>query len=206
MGFRKDFIWGSATASYQIEGAWNEAGRGLSVWDVFCHEKGNVAEEHTGDIACDHYHRFREDVRLMRELGIKAYRFSISWTRIFPKGTGEINEEGIRFYSELLDELIANGIEPYITLFHWDYPYELHCKGGWLNDESVMWFADYAAKIAKLYSDRCKNFITLFYNITRFYPGNTSSCKDTCDLFNYISSVFIFYCYNILFIFNISLG
>jgi beta-glucosidase len=161
MGFRKDFIWGSATASYQIEGAWNEAGRGLSVWDVFCHEKGNVAEGHTGDIACDHYHRFREDVRLMRELGIKAYRFSISWTRIFPKGTGEINEAGVRFYSELLDELIANGIEPYITLFHWDYPYELHCKGGWLNDESVMWFADYAAKIAELYSDRCKNFITL---------------------------------------------
>ena len=160
MGFRKDFIWGSATASYQIEGAWNEAGRGLSVWDVFCHEKGNVAEGHTGDIACDHYHRFREDVRLMRELGIKAYRFSISWTRIFPKGTGEINEEGVRFYSELLDELIANGIEPYITLFHWDYPYELHCKGSWLNDESVMWFADYAAKIAELYSDRCKNFIT----------------------------------------------
>jgi beta-glucosidase len=160
MGFRKDFIWGSATASYQIEGAWNKAGRGLSVWDVFCHEKGNVAEGHTGDIACDHYHRFREDVRLMRELGIKAYRFSISWTRIFPKGTGEINEEGVRFYSEPLDELIANGIEPYITLFHWDYPYELHCKGGWLNDESVMWFADYAAKIAELYSDPCKNFIT----------------------------------------------
>ena len=160
MGFDKNFVWGSATASYQIEGAWNEDGRGLSLWDVFCHEKGNVDEGHTGDIACDHYHRFREDVRLMKELGIKAYRFSISWTRIFPKGVGEINEAGVRFYSELLDELVKNGIEPYITLFHWDYPYELHCKGGWLNDESVQWFADYAAKIAELYSDRCKNFIT----------------------------------------------
>ena len=137
MGFDKNFVWGSATASYQIEGAWNEDGRGLSVWDVFCHEKGHVDENHTGDVACDHYHRFREDVRLMKELGIKAYRFSISWTRIFPKGTGEINEAGVRFYSELLDELIANGIEPYITLFHWDYPYELYCKGGWLNDQSV---------------------------------------------------------------------
>ena len=160
MGFDKNFVWGSATASYQIEGAWNEDGRGLSVWDVFCHEKGNVEAGHTGDVACDHYHRFREDVRLMKELGIKAYRFSISWTRIFPKGTGEVSEAGVRFYSELLDELTANGIEPYITLFHWDYPYELYCKGGWLNDESVKWFADYAAKIAELYSDRCKNFIT----------------------------------------------
>ena len=153
MGFDKNFVWGSATASYQIEGAWNEDGRGLSVWDVFCHEKGHIDEGHTGDVACDHYHRFREDVRLMKDLGIKAYRFSISWTRIFPKGIGEINEAGVRFYSNLLDELITNSIEPYITLFHWDYPYELYCKGGWLNDESVNWFADYAAKIAELFSD-----------------------------------------------------
>jgi beta-glucosidase len=160
MSFHKDFVWGSATASYQIEGAWNEGGRGPSIWDVFCHEKGHIAEGHTGDVACDHYHRFREDVRLMKELGIKAYRFSISWTRIFPKGTGQINMEGVRFYSELLDELIQNGIEPYITLFHWDYPYELYCKGGWLNGDSVQWFADYAAAIAELYSDRCKHFIT----------------------------------------------
>ena len=160
MGFDKNFIWGSATASYQIEGAWNEDGRGLSIWDVFCHEKGNVEEGHTGDVACDHYHRFREDVRLMKELGIRAYRFSISWTRIFPDGVGKVNEAGVRFYSELLDALLENGIEPYITLFHWDYPYALYCKGGWLNDESVRWFADYAAKIAELYSDRCKNFIT----------------------------------------------
>ena len=160
MSFQRDFVWGTATASYQVEGAWNEDGRGLSVWDIFCHEPGNVEEGHTGDIACDHYHRYREDIQLMKELGIKAYRLSISWTRIFPNGTGEINEKGVRFYSDLIDELIKNGIEPYITLFHWDYPYELYCKGGWLNDESVTWFADYAGKMISLFSDRCTNYIT----------------------------------------------
>ena len=161
MSFRKDFVWGTATASYQIEGAWNEDGRGLSVWDTFCHERGNVQEGHTGDVACDHYHRFREDIALMKSLGIRAYRFSLSWTRIFPKGVGEINAEGVRFYSDLIDELLKNGIEPYITLFHWDYPYELHRKGGWLNDESVGWFAEYAKTVAELFSDRCVHFITM---------------------------------------------
>ena len=160
MGFKKDFVWGTATASYQIEGAWNKDGRGLSVWDVFCHEPGNVKCGHTGDVACDHYHRYKEDVVLMRELGIKAYRFSISWSRIFPDGIGKINEKGVKFYSDLIDELLANGIEPYVTLFHWDYPYELHKKGGWLNNDSIKWFADYAAKISELYSDRVKYFIT----------------------------------------------
>ena len=160
MGFKKDFVWGAATASYQIEGAWNEDGRGLSVWDVFCHEPGNVERGHTGDVACDHYHRYKEDIALMKEMGIKAYRFSISWSRIFPNGIGEINEKGVKFYSDLIDELLANGIEPYVTLFHWDYPYELHKKGGWLNDESIKWFADYAAKISELYSNRVKYFIT----------------------------------------------
>ena len=160
MSFQKDFVWGSATASYQIEGAWNEDGRGLSVWDVFCHEPGNIEEGHTGDVACDHYHRYKEDIKLMKELGIKAYRLSISWTRIFPKGIGEINEKGVQFYSDLIDELLTNGIEPYITLFHWDYPYELYRKGGWLNDDCVQWFADYAGKIAELFSDRCVNYIT----------------------------------------------
>ncbi len=161
MSFRKDFVWGTATASYQIEGAWNEGGRGLSVWDTFCHERGNVQEGHTGDLACDHYHRFREDIALMKTLGIRAYRFSLSWTRIFPKGIGEINMEGVRFYSDLIDELLKNGIEPYITLFHWDYPYELHRKGGWLNDESIGWFADYAKTAVELFSDRCVYFITM---------------------------------------------
>jgi len=170
MSFKKDFAWGAATASYQIEGAWNEDGKGLNVWDVFSHEPGNVEHGNTGDIACDHYHRFKEDIKLMKELGIKAYRFSLSWTRIFPNGTGEVNEKGVKFYSDLIDELLKNGIEPYITLFHWDYPYALYKKGGWLNDDSVKWFADYAAKVAELYSDRVTNFIT--FNEPQCFIGN----------------------------------
>ncbi len=160
MAFKKDFVWGAATAAYQIEGAWNEDGKGENVWDVFSHEPGNVEQGHTGDIACDHCHRYKEDVKLMKELGIKAYRFSISWSRLIPNGIGELNSKGVEFYKNLIDELLANGIEPYVTLFHWDYPYALHKKGGWLNDESVKWFADYAAKVSELFSDRVKNFIT----------------------------------------------
>ena len=160
MGFKKNFIWGAATAAYQIEVAWNEDGKGLSIWDVYSHTPGKIFGGHTGDEACDHYHRYKEDVRIMKQLGIKAYRFSISWTRLFPNGTGALNPEGARFYSDLIDELIKNGIEPYITLFHWDYPYELHKKGGWMNSESVKWFADYAAEVVRLYSDRVKYFVT----------------------------------------------
>ena len=136
MSFKKDFVWGAAASSYQVEGAYNEDGRGLSVWDVFSHENGNVFGGHTGDTACDHYHKFRDDVKLMKEIGIKAYRFSISWSRIIPDGTGEVNEAGIKFYSDLIDELLANGIEPFITLFHWDYPYELYKRGGWMNPKA----------------------------------------------------------------------
>ena len=160
MGFKKDFAWGVATASQQIEGAYREDGKGLNIWDVYSHEPETIEDGKSSDIACDHYHLFKDDVKLMSSLGINSYRFSISWSRIFPSGTGEINEAGVRFYSELIDELIAHGIEPYITLFHWDYPYELHRKGGWLNDESVKWFSDYAAKIVELYSDRVTYFIT----------------------------------------------
>ena len=160
MSFSKDFVWGVATASQQIEGAYLENGKGLNVWDVFSHEPGKIDDGANSDTACDHYHLFKEDVRLMKSLGIKAYRFSISWSRIFPEGVGRINEDGVRFYSELIDELLACGIEPYITLFHWDYPYDLYKKGGWLNDESVEWFRDYAAKIVELYSDRVTYFIT----------------------------------------------
>lgn len=160
MYFKKDFVWGAATASYQIEGAYDEDGRGMSVWDVFSHQPGKVFNNHNGDIACDHYHRFREDVKLMKEIGIKAYRFSISWTRLMPDGTGEVNEKGVKFYSDLIDELLKKGIEPYITLFHWDYPYTLYKKGGWLNPDSVKWFADYAELVVKLFSDRVTHFIT----------------------------------------------
>ena len=160
MGFRKDFRWGVATASQQIEGAYREGGKGLNIWDVYSHEPGKIEDGKNSDVACDHYHLFNEDVKLMSELGINSYRFSISWSRIFPDGTGKVSEDGVRFYSELIDELLAHNIEPYITLFHWDYPYALYKKGGWLNDDSVEWFKDYAAKIVELYSDRVTHYIT----------------------------------------------
>ncbi|MBQ3093854.1 MAG: beta-glucosidase [Clostridia bacterium] len=160
MAFKKDMAWGTATASYQIEGAWNEDGKGEQIWDMFCHQEGHIDCGHTGDVACDHYHRFREDVALMNKLGIKAYRFSLSWSRLFPDGTGALNEKGVQFYSDLIDELLQQGITPYITLFHWDYPSALHRRGGWLNNNSVTWFAEYAKAVVELYGDRVTHFIT----------------------------------------------
>lgn len=160
MSFRKDFIWGAATASYQIEGAAYEDGKGLNVWDRMTHEPGRVLEGHTGDTACDHYHRFKEDVALMKEMGIKNYRFSISWARLLPQGVGEVNEAGVAFYNALIDELIANGIRPFVTLFHWDYPCALQAKGAWENPDSPKWFEEYAVLCAKRFGDRVKDFIT----------------------------------------------
>lgn len=160
-GFGEDFVWGAATSSYQIEGAAREDGKGLHIWDVFCQEKGRVFGGHTGDVACDNYHRFREDVAIMKEMGLKAYRFSLSWARILPDGTGRVNEAGIHFYNQLIDELLNAGIEPYITLFHWDYPYELYKQGGWMNAESAGWFGEYAKLVARRFSDRVSKFITL---------------------------------------------
>ena len=136
MGFRKDFIWGAATASYQIEGAAFEGGKGPSVWDRFSHEPGKILEGHNGDMACDHVHRFHEDVALMQELGIKNYRFSISWPRLIPEGVGAVNEEGVAFYNALIDALLEAGIRPIVTLFHWDYPCALQARGGWENPDS----------------------------------------------------------------------
>lgn len=161
MSFTADFVWGAATSAYQIEGAWNEDGRGPSIWDICCHEGGHVYESHTGDVACDHYHRFREDVALMREIGLKAYRFSLSWSRLLPEGTGKVNEAGVRFYSGLIDALLEHGIEPYITLFLWDLPYALYQRGGWMNPESVEWFGAYARLVAERFSDRVSRFFTL---------------------------------------------
>lgn len=161
MGFCKDFAWGAATSSYQIEGAPLEDGKGLSIWDVFCQEEGRIFGGHTGDVACDHYHRFRADVALMKTLGIKAYRFSINWARILPDGIGKVNEAGVGFYNALIDALLENGIEPYITLFHWEMPYALYQKGAWLNRESVAWFGEYAKLVAERFSDRVTHFFTL---------------------------------------------
>ena len=168
--FPKSFTWGAATASYQIEGGWNEAGKGPSIWDEFSHTPGKVRNNDTGDVACDHLHRYKEDVALMKQLGLKAYRFSISWPRLIPNGTGEINEAGIQFYSDLVDELLANGIEPFITLYHWDLPLRLQEKGGWCNRESVDWFAEYTALVADRLGDRVKHFFT-FNEISVFIKG-----------------------------------
>lgn len=161
MSFRKDFAWGAATASFQIEGAAYEDGKGLSVWDVLSHKDGFIRDNHNGDIACDHYHRFKEDVQLMKKMGLKAYRFSISWPRVLPNGVGEINEKGLGFYDHLVDELLANGIEPYVTLFHWDYPNELFKRGDFLNPDSSDWFAEYTKVIVDRLSDRVTNWMTL---------------------------------------------
>ena len=154
-------MWGEATSAYQIEGAAGLDGKGLDIWDVFCKEPGKIFEGHTGDVACDHYHRFREDVALMKELGVKAYRFSINWSRVFPQGTGKVNEKGIEFYSRLIDELKQVGIEPYITLYHWELPYGVYTRGGWMNREIVTWFSDYAAEIVRRFSDRVTKYFTL---------------------------------------------
>ena len=161
MGFKKEFVWGGATASYQVEGAAYEDGKGLNIWDVFCKEPGHVYEGHTGDVACDHYHRYQEDIALMKEMGLQAYRFSLSWARILPDGTGKVNEKGLDFYDRLIDALLENGIEPYVTLYHWDLPYELHKQGGWLNPKSPDWFYEYASIVARHFSDRVKYFFTL---------------------------------------------
>jgi beta-glucosidase len=161
MGFKKDFMWGTASASYQVEGAYNEDGKGLNVWDYYCQDNPAIAHCENGNVACDQYHLYKDDIAKMKEIGIKYYRFSISWTRIIPNGTGEVNPKGIEYYNNLIDELIANGIEPLVTMFHWDYPMELHKLGGWLNPSSSDWFEEYAKILVENYSDRVKYWITL---------------------------------------------
>jgi beta-glucosidase len=158
--FPKDFLWGVATAAYQVEGAANEDGRGASVWDTFCRKKGAVFEGNSGDTACDHYHRFKDDVALMKTLGVKSYRFSVSWTRVLPNGVGAVNGKGLDFYSRLLDELGKAGITPMCTVFHWDYPEALYKRGGWLNRDSADWFAEYAGLLSEKFSDRVKLWVT----------------------------------------------
>lgn len=160
MGFSKDFIWGAATASYQIEGAWNEDGKSSNIWDDFTHQPGKIADGSTGDVACDHYHLYKDDVKIMKEMGLKAYRFSISWSRIIPDGIGAVNPKGIEFYNNLINELLKNDIVPFITIYHWDLPTVLYHKGGWLNPESADWFQYYVKVIAENFGDRVQNFIT----------------------------------------------
>jgi beta-glucosidase len=158
--FPKDFIWGSATAAYQIEGAYQEDGKGESIWDRFSHTPGKVANGDTGDVACDHYHRYKEDVELMKEIGLDSYRFSISWPRILPKGKGEINQQGLDFYRGLINELLKAGIKPVVTLYHWDLPQALQEEGGWANREIVKHFVNYAEILFNEFGDVVSQWIT----------------------------------------------
>jgi len=160
INFPEGFIWGAATASYQIEGAWNEDGKGENIWDLASHTPGKIKNGDTGDVACDHYHLFKEDVQLMKKLGLNAYRFSISWSRIFPSGIGKINGEGLLFYDKLINELLANGIEPVVTLFHWDLPSSLQKVGGWESSDVVEAFVNYATLMFNHFGDRVKKWIT----------------------------------------------
>ncbi len=159
--FPSEFTWGVATSAYQIEGAWRADGKGESIWDRFTHAPGNVHEDQNGDIACDHYHRWPEDVQLMAELGVDAYRFSVSWPRILPKGFGEVDQAGLDFYKGLVDGLLAQGIEPYLTLYHWDLPQVLQDRGGWPARATTQAFAEYADVLSRSLGDRVRHWITL---------------------------------------------
>lgn len=158
--FPQDFLWGTATSSYQIEGAWDQDGKGESIWDRFSHTPGNVQNGDHGDIACDHYHRWPEDIQLMKDLGLHAYRFSISWPRIFPAGRGQVNQAGLDFYSRLVDGLLEAGILPFATLYHWDLPQALHDEGGWGVRSTAEAFVEYAVQVSRYLGDRVKHWIT----------------------------------------------
>lgn len=181
--FPPRFVWGAATASYQIEGGWNEDGRGESIWDRFTRTPGKIIDNSTGDVACDHYHRWREDIALMKELGLQAYRFSIAWPRILPEGRGRINEAGLDFYDRLVDGLLNAGITPWATLYHWDLPQILEDQGGWPNRATAEAFAELADAVSRRIGDRVKHWITinepwcaafLGYHSGVHAPGRTS--------------------------------
>lgn len=183
--FSNDFIWGTATSAYQIEGGYDSDGKGPSIWDSFCTIPNRIKSNENGNIAIDHYHRFKEDIALLKSQGFKAYRFSISWSRIMPEGKGEINEEGVQFYSNLIDELLKNEIIPWVTLYHWDLPLALQTEeDGWLNPKIVDYFEDYARVCFDRFGERVKNWITLNepwvvailgYGQGVFAPGRTSN-------------------------------
>ena len=159
--FPQHFLWGAATSAYQIEGSPLGDGAGPSIWHRFAHTPGMISDGDTGDVACDHYQRFREDVALMRELGLKAYRFSIAWPRVLPGGTGAVNSRGLDHYEQLVDELLANGIQPMATLYHWDLPAALDDRGGWLNPDSSQWFAEYSRVVFRRLDDRVRLWATI---------------------------------------------
>ena len=170
--FKEDFLWGASAAAFQIEGAWNEDGKGESIWDRYCHHPGNVANGDTGDVACDHYHRYREDIALMKELGIQVQRLSISWPRIFPRGTGEINQKGLAFYQSVIDCMLENGIQPCVVLYHWDLPQKLQDTGGWANRETASLFAEYAGAMFEALGNRVRYWATILEPQVVAYNGN----------------------------------
>lgn len=159
--FPDNFIWGTSTSAYQIEGGWNEDGKGLSIWDEFTHRKGTIEDRSTGDVACDHYHRYEEDIQLLKTLGCHAYRFSLSWPRVIPNGIGSVNEKGVAFYDRLLDSLLEQGTTPFITLYHWDLPLALEKRGGWTSRVTAHAFVDYATAMVERFKDRVSHWITL---------------------------------------------
>jgi beta-glucosidase len=158
--FPENFTWGAATASYQIEGAWNEDGKGESIWDRFAHTPGKIKNSDSGDIGCNHYHHWREDIEIMKNLGLGAYRFSMSWPRVLPSGRGTVNQAGLDFYSRLVDALLEVGILPFITLYHWDLPQALQDEGGWPSRSTAEAFVEYADVVSRQLGDRVKNWIT----------------------------------------------
>lgn len=186
--FPRGFLWGVATASYQVEGAANEGGRGPSIWDTFSHSPGCTEMDQNADVSADQYHLYRRDVKLMKWLGVKAYRMSISWSRVFPNGDGAPNKRGFDYYHRLVDALLDAGIEPWITLYHWDLPQSLEDRfGGWRSRETAKRFGDYAGDFVKRFSDRVKNYFTInefvcmtdnAYHVGMFAPGLTLSKKD----------------------------
>ncbi len=166
--FSRRLRWGASTSAYQIEGAAAEDGRKPSIWDIRCRIKGKTANGDTGDIACDHYHRYKEDIALMREAGLQVYRFSTAWPRILPHGRGAVNPAGLDFYDRVVDATLEAGIEPWLCLYHWDLPFALEAVGGWTNRDCAYWFADYAAVVAQRFGDRVKHYIT-FKRILRLH-------------------------------------
>jgi beta-glucosidase len=159
--FGKKFTWGVATGAYQIEGAWNTDGKGLSIWDSFTHKKGKIKDHSTGDIACDFYHKYPEDLQLLKNLHFDAFRFSVSWPRVLPNGTGAVNQKGIDFYNRVIDTCLEKGINPWLNLYHWDLPLELEKKGGWTNRSIVDWFGEYTNICTSHFGDRVKNWLVL---------------------------------------------
>jgi beta-glucosidase len=182
--FPSDWQWGTATASYQVEGAWNEDGKGESIWDRFVHREGTIMNGDTGDVACDQYHRYKEDVAIMRDLGLRGYRFSISWPRIFPDASGKVNQQGVDYYDRLVDELLANGVRPFPTLYHWDLPQWAQDQGGWSNRDIIARFATYAETMTNALGDRVKNWMVfnepwVFTFLALLYGQHAPGLRDT---------------------------